>query len=117
MKSPPVELGSFCAIAVPVLNKKRGARQSPPQPIVGEAWRSWANGASVDRGRLGVDRLVDEGVGGLVLGARDRAHGPAIELAERRPGARVKRPQIGAFHPVLARELPRDELGVVDDRD
>src|SRR3954454_5239178 len=65
----------------------------------------------------GVERLVDERVGGRVLRPRDAAHAPAPELRKRVPGLRMQRLHVRVLDLVLAVDLLGDELGVVDDLD
>src|SRR6202008_4308912 len=62
-----------------------------------------------------VERRVDELVGADVALAPDRAHRPAVELAPPAPRLQEDRLRAGVLAAVLAADLARDQLGVVDD--
>ena len=67
--------------------------------------------------KLSVERGVDQRVGAGVLRPRDGADPPAVEIAQRRDRLLVEGPHRRMLDLVGARQLPGDELGVVDDLD
>src|SRR5215208_8510937 len=86
-----------------------------PRFAPGSAWRSAsAPGATDELAGARVQGLVHQLVGAPVVRARDVAHAPVVELAERRESLQEERLQAGVLDLVLAADLAGHELGVVD---
>src|SRR4051794_25440971 len=122
------------------LRASRRARAGSPARLAGWGWAGRAgaelglpcpratragargNGSSDERlAGSGAERLVErrvyELVGALVVLAPDGPHGPGVELAQRPHRVEEERPQTGVLDLVLAADLARHELRVVDHLD